>query len=102
MDIIGVRVKGFPEIRGTFSAVPTLWVIIFWGRYWGPPFWGNYQTLITNPTPQPCLRSVLRWEIADRRHADKPLRMSAGQDSRAYGSGCTLNLKPKPLKPLNP
>ena len=30
---------GFPEIRGTFLVVPLISIIVFWGLYWGPPFW---------------------------------------------------------------
>ena len=32
---------GFPKIRVTFLGVLLIWVIVFWGLYWGPPVLGN-------------------------------------------------------------
>ena len=35
-----LRIWRFPKIRGTFSGVPIMRIILFWGLCWGPPpFW---------------------------------------------------------------
>ena len=34
---------GFPNIRGTFLAVPIILVIVFGGLYWGPLILGKYH-----------------------------------------------------------
>ena len=34
---------GFPKIRGTFSGVPIIRNIVFWGLSGGPPILGNYH-----------------------------------------------------------
>ena len=32
-----------PKIRGTLLEVPIVRTIVFWGLYWGPLIFGNYQ-----------------------------------------------------------
>ena len=34
---------GVPKIRCTFLGVPLIKIIVYWGLYWGPLFWGNYH-----------------------------------------------------------
>ena len=34
------------KIRGTFSKVPIIRIIVFWGLYWGPLIQGNYHILL--------------------------------------------------------
>ena len=34
---------GFPKIRGTLLRVLIIWIIVFWGLYWGLPIKGNYH-----------------------------------------------------------
>ena len=33
----------FPKTRGTFLGVTKIWIIVFWGLYWGTPILGNYH-----------------------------------------------------------
>ena len=33
----------FPKIRGTFSGVPIVRIIVYWGLYWGPLIGGIYH-----------------------------------------------------------
>ena len=36
---------GFPKIRGTFLGVPIIRTIVFWGVYWGTPYFGKLPYL---------------------------------------------------------
>ena len=36
---------GFPTIMGTFLGVPIIRIVVYWGRYWGPPILGIYHML---------------------------------------------------------
>ena len=35
--------RGLPKIRGTFSGVPIIRTVVFWGLNWGPPMLGKYH-----------------------------------------------------------
>ena len=37
-------IREFPQIRGTFSGVPIVKIIVFGSPYLGPPILGNYHT----------------------------------------------------------
>ena len=34
------------KIGGTIFGVPIAGMIVFWGLYWGPPIYGNYQVFL--------------------------------------------------------
>ena len=36
-----IEIWGFPKIRGTLLGVPIIRTIVFWGLYWGPPYFGK-------------------------------------------------------------
>ena len=45
---LGKKIKGFPEITGTFLGGPTIRTMVFWGLYWGPLILGNYHNVFAS------------------------------------------------------
>ena len=43
LGIFGIRIWGFPKIRGTFLGVLIIRTIVYWGLYRGPLILGNYH-----------------------------------------------------------
>ena len=41
MEILVVVDIGPPNIRGTFLGIPRIRIIVFWGLYWGSPYFGK-------------------------------------------------------------
>ena len=35
------RIWGFANIKGTFCGLPVISIIVYWGLYCGPPFFGK-------------------------------------------------------------
>ena len=50
---------GFPKIRGTFLMVPIIRTIVYWGLYWGTPYFGDGKEEM--PWKEGC-----GWELACR------------------------------------